>query len=766
MQTRFFIAAPVALAASLACTWVAAQTTTATQTTATAERSDSSPSAKSSQPAPVYVAPTVTVRDSRERADMEAADLARRQPENLKKLLDDDPSVNVMSMGAGQMGDIEIRGMGGTSDTLGTGANQVTMEVDGMEVAQSLNFGHNMRFGREYLDPQDLKAVRIQKGPGASGLAGSVQMRTKDPEDYLKPGQTFGGDVRVGRRSDERNTSLGVTLAAKFSESAQGSVSFTRRSYGELDNAGGVARVGTQRTASNPLDGTSNALNAKLVLSPSAAHRLTFGLQHFDSERITDMQTDIGSSVRRSRPPAPVVTRRTDTHAATNVAETRRNALFVRHEWLEPTAWFDSATTQLSIQRSSSKGNNRSTVTQTTTPPGTVTQGVITSRNNFDINNITLNTQMDKTLGAHSLSYGLRVQRGKSDMDSFAENIVGGISRGVTESEYLGTQTQWSVRAHVADRISVSPDLDVTPSLSVNHVRIKPSIDKITSSERGTADTQAVLRKYSKTAVGFGLRADWRFMPGHVASVSLTRATRLPGFGEVGAQSYGHWPARPNPNLKPERADGLELSWLSRGEWGRQKTTLFINRYQDLIAADCGPNYSADWCDIINESGRSTTRGIEFSGSLDLARVVGAPHGLNLSAGVALMRGKDYLGRPRTRIEPLTGHVALGFEHPSGQWGMEAKLRFASGKKQKDLPPASRGVPAPLAGWSTLDLTVNAEPVKNLHVQAGIYNVFDRQYAKWSRVRGIPAAGAQASKTRAMYTEPGRSFGLNVQYKF
>lgn len=754
MQAIPFALRPLALlAASIVCVPVWAQTASSAAVSGQAQTT-----AQPSEAKVATVTPTVTVRDRKEIPDMDAASLQARQPENLKKLLEEDPSVNVLSMGAGHIGDIEIRGMGGTSDMLGTGANQVTMEVDGMEVAQSLYFGHNMRFGREYLDPADLKAVTIQKGPGANGLAGSVQMRTKDPEDYLQAGKTFGGDVRVGGRSDERSTNVGVTLAAKFSDTTQGHISYTRRSYHELKNAGGVAASGPNRTASNPLDGTSNALSAKWVITPSAAHRLTLGFQHFDSDRNTDMQTGIGSRTRAGV--------RTDTHAVANVAKTSRNAFFARHEWTEPTALFDSATTQLSIQRSSSKGDNRSTVTQTRLATRTATNGVITSRNNFDIRNVSLRTELEKTLGAHQLSYGLRIQNGKSDMDSVTENFVGGASRGAAESEFLGKQDTWNIRAHVADRISVSPDVDITPSVNLQHVRIKPSLDKITSSDRGTADTAAVLKKYSKTALGFGLRTDWRFMPGHVASASFSRATRMPGFGEVGAQSYGHWPARPNPNLKPERADSLELSWSSRGELGRQKTTVFYNRYRDLIAADCGPNYSNDWCDIINEAGRSTTRGIEFSGSLNLAHLMGAPHGLELNAALAIMKSKDAAGVPRYRIDPPTGHIGLAFEHPSQKWSMQAKLRFAAKKKAKDLPRSSSGVPAPLAGWSTLDVTADFHPVKNLTVQAGIYNVFDRQYAKWSRVRGIPATGANAGSTRAAYTEPGRSFGLNVRYQF
>ncbi|EJS91989.1 PfhR, partial [Pasteurella multocida subsp. multocida str. Anand1_cattle] len=74
-----------------------------------------------------------------------------------------------------------MRGMGSSREIFATGANRVTMELDGMDISPSFYFGHSSRHGRQYFDPSDLKRVEIHKGPNSQGVAGHVRFQTKDP---------------------------------------------------------------------------------------------------------------------------------------------------------------------------------------------------------------------------------------------------------------------------------------------------------------------------------------------------------------------------------------------------------------------------------------------------------------------------------------------------------------------------------------------------------------------------------------------------------
>lgn len=733
-----FALRPLALlAASLVCVpAIAQQTSTAAPAahTASSAQKAADEAAKTSSSAHAQTLQPVTVVERVEsQPTRDAQSLARQQPETLRDALDETAGVNFIANTRDVLGDIEIRGMGGVSDTMGVGASRVNMEIDGVELTQSFAFGHDMRYGREYFDPADLKSVHVEKGPGANGLAGNVQLRTKDPHDYLLAGRSWGGDIRMGGRTDESSRSAGASLAARMGDDLSASVSLTRRQYHELKNEDGV--VGTSAatyTANEPLSVSSNAVNAKLVWSPDASSRLTASLQHFRADRDHNLARSLTSVVRVNK----------------EQIENTRNALILRYETAHVTALYDTADYQLSHQRT----DNVKRIYNKSVRGATTTENRNT--NNYAAQTTTLRADFGKRIGStdadgirHDLSYGLRISRSKMDLDNTRIPIVNGRPL-VRELEFFPITTSSQVRLHVADRISLGrTGLSFTPSLHIQRLGVDPAPD-------GSADISRLARKYSKTIAGGGLRADWVIAPAHTLSLVFNSAMRLPGFGETGALSYGHWPAEPNPNLKPERSRALELAWSSRGDWGRQKTTLFHNSYTDLIDVDCGDYSPGNVCKTTNTEGRSKTHGIEWEGALQLA-ALGAAKGLEARGGFEWARGKESDGKPLQKINPAHGWLALSFDDPAGKWGVQTKLRFAMRKKAKDLRPNTPELP----GWGVVDFTFHVEPVQNLIVRGGIYNVLDRKYYQWSRARG-------ASTNLPRYTEAGRNIGLNVQYKF
>lgn len=736
---------PVVLAASLCCMSVAQAQSAGVKAASEGQAAHEGKTALSATPAAPPAAgtlPQVTITD-RGAPTVSAKELERKTPRNLRDALEDVTSVNFIGTGGGQLGDIEIRGMGGMSGTMGTGSNRVQMEVDGMEISQAFNFGHNMRFGREYFDPSDLKSVSVSKGPGANGFAGNVQFRTKDPEDYLQPGQRFGGEARAGYRGDETNRHAGVTLAGRLGDGSSALISYNRRDYRELKNKGGVAATGSARTRSNPLDAVSNSLNGKWLFQPNRQHLLTLGFQHFDTDRDTNLLSGLTTSTRRG------VT--TQVRASTNSQKNQRNALSLRHDLDMLTAMFDAATWQLSLQHTKSEGLNFTDSLITTAATGQSRVQQAYSNNDFTVKSVALRADFDKRLEQgglrHGISYGLRLQHSETDMNSPRASGTPGSTPNFTNQKFFSKTKQWQMRLHVADRVQLGQSgWSVTPALNVTHIHIKPQ-------SIGSQTAPGSDRKYSRTVAGGSLRLDWQLTPQQLLALNLSHATRLPGYGEVGAQSYGHWATRPNPDLRPETAQGLELSWSSRSEVGHQKTAIFHNRYRNLIDVDCGPNYSASYCTIYNQKGRSTAHGLEWDGVLHLS-ALGLPRGLSVGGGLSLVKGKDGDGDPRGRIDPYNGYLSLRHDSPDDTWGFDLRVRFAAAKKASDLPTGVN----PLPGWGATNLTAYYSPAKNVTLSGGIYNVFDKQYAVWARARG--------QSNYARFTEAGRHFGVHLRYQF
>ncbi|PAT35831.1 ligand-gated channel [Vandammella animalimorsus] len=663
--------------------------------------------------------------------------LEKEPPRNIRGVFDNTPGVDFSTM-TGVLGDIEIRGMGGIGDGLGVGSDRVTVELDGMDITQSFSFGHSMHYGRQLFDPADLKQVNVHKGPGANGLAGSVQFRTKDPADYLRPGQRLGGDVRAGYSGDTRDIAAGFSLAALIDERQSASLSYTRRSYQELDNKGGLDIDGPQRTKSLPVDGRSHSLNGKWVLQPNRDHKLTLNAQYYGAHSDIDRRNALGTSTSSRGS--------TTTHSATEERKNTRSALSLSHDLNAANALFDGMSWQLSMQRT--RGQNLGITDRTGT---TGARTLTTDKNYFKTSSYTFKADFDKAIapaGAslrQDWSYGFKLQRSEAELD-----LVRTVGSRISNPTYFPRNQQWQASVHVANRLGLGESgVSLTPSAKVSHIRIDPSFDAGVTPVEGT-------RKYSKTAVGGGLLLDWKLNDNHLLSASFNRSTRLPGYGESNGQSYGHWPSRPNPNLKPETATGVELAWSSFGALGRQKATVFHNAYSNMIEVDCGDYGHDAVCTVFNEPGRTKVHGFEWEGSLNLG-ALGAAHGLHLDGALAYSKGKQDDGKPLLRVNPLHGHVGLRYAEPGDRWGGQLRVKWSAAKKKADLPSSRY---ASLPGYGVVDLTAYYKPTANLTLSGGIYNIGDKRYALWNRARGITKPDFSS------YTEAGRYVGVNLRYQF
>ena len=88
------------------------------------------------------------------------------------------------------------------------------------------------------------------------------------------------------------------------------------------------------------------------------------------------------------------------------------------------------------------------------------------------------------------------------------------------------------------------------------------------------------------------------------------------------------------------------------------------------------------------------------------------------------------------------------------------------------MPPVPRIYPLYLSNTATLfDLMVYVDLLENLRLTAGAFNLTDKEYYNWDSVRFIdqgdlrPGIGVTGNGIRR-YSEPGRSFELNLSFQF
>jgi hemoglobin/transferrin/lactoferrin receptor protein len=114
--------------------------------------------------------------------------IERRQPRSLLDIISDLPGVE--ASGVPRQGVMQpiIRGLGD---------DRIVFRVDG--VRNNFNAGHR---GRSFLDPNLLRQVDVVRGPGSvlygsGALGGVVAAETIDPDDILRPGESWGGFTRA-----------------------------------------------------------------------------------------------------------------------------------------------------------------------------------------------------------------------------------------------------------------------------------------------------------------------------------------------------------------------------------------------------------------------------------------------------------------------------------------------------------------------------------------------------------------------------------------
>ncbi len=616
------------------------------------------------------------------------------------------------------LGDIRIRGMGGMGSGGGTGQNRVAVNIDGVPLPDVFNYGHITRNTRATFDTADLKKVEIIKGPGLagnghSGIAGSVNFTTKDPKDYLQLGREIGGNVRTNYSGQDNNFAIGATLAGKINDNFSAMLSYTHRKFHEIENEGGLDTIGSERTANNPVDADSNNVLSKLVFSPNDNHEFKIKLEHF--------KQNYNSSLLDSKNP--------NAHDKSN---SKRSLVSLRHNFNTTTPAFDNGYWQLYYQKNTQDRNDD------------LAYGISTGTTDYNVKSVGAEVLLNKFFGLHSVSYGLQYEKTNTKVKWFwdAPTSWGGPMNDQFQPNTVTKQVTTFINS---DFSLANENLHILPSIKLTHYSIKP--DSGTKNYKQTAPTSS----QSKTKLSWALGASYKLNETNTVFASYRSGLRSPSFAELNSDTF-HGKAIPNPNLKPEEVDGFELGINNDSDWGTHTLTAFRDNYSNIIAKKYTPQGSIKY----NQDRPVIIYGLEYQGILNLDKV-GLPNGMKLKTSLSYTRGKDKNNKqPYSPVNPFNGYVGLAYDSHSQIWGTELGVRFAAKKSVNKI--AKNSILKPIGGYGVVDLSTYYIFNKNLHVNAGVYNLFNKKYATWTNY--------QNSDSYNKATEPGRFFAATVKYDF
>jgi hemoglobin/transferrin/lactoferrin receptor protein len=165
--------------------------------------------------------PEVTVTDTRVKAPetginrtlpittITSEQLQRAQPSNIFDAVRSVPGVSITGGPRPSGMTFNIRGYGDNED--------VMVKVDGVPKGFE-----KYRMGGTFIEPELLKSIEVQRGPqitsGSGSLGGTVNATTKNAEDFLKPGQKYGGKAKFGYGNNSDEYSRSYLLYARPDE--------------------------------------------------------------------------------------------------------------------------------------------------------------------------------------------------------------------------------------------------------------------------------------------------------------------------------------------------------------------------------------------------------------------------------------------------------------------------------------------------------------------------------------------------------------------
>lgn len=665
---------------------------------------------------------------------IDAEELDKSLADNPHDLLKDISGVEFVKGAGGNFRNITIRGMG-TSDG---GGDRVAINVDGVPVADSFRTGHATDNGQSYFDIADLKAVEVKKGAsiitgGYNGLAGTVNFTTKDPVDYLKEGNNFGGNVRAGYSGMDDAYNGGVSIAGKFSDTLSGMFSYTYRNYHEIENYDGLDVVGTDRTAKNPMDADSNNLLGKIVFSPSEDNQFKLKLENYhansDTQILDKAQSTSGDYYDRFK--------------------TRRKTVSLSQDVNAKTPVFDSAHWQLYYQDSK---QNRDNDYQSDS------YGLSEGHTYYRTKEMGADVRVAKQIANNTLGYGFRLRQ--TDVTTRLYYY----SPSIDSTRYYQTQPNTTTKtysAFVNDDIALAGErFHILPAVELTHYKIEPD-----ATENYLSDAIDV----SQTQFSWSLGTTFDITDNHQLFASYRQGLRVPSMKEQNPGASFHGTTYiPNANLKPEKSKTAELGIRSNGRLGSQTVSLFHDTYQDRFETE--RDATTGVYQSVNNPNDVTIYGIEYQGELNLGEL-GMAEGLKLKGGLTYTKAREETDsgkQPYSAADPLNGHVGVAYDAPSDRWGVEWMTYFSAAKKAKDISDddlnASYGALSPIGGYGVSNLTAYFRPIKDMQINAGVYNVFDKRYAVWSESQSTNAY--YQSLPYEYVTEPGRTFAINFRYDF
>lgn len=348
------------------------------------------------------------------------------------------------------------------------------------------------------------------------------------------------------------------------------------------------------------------------------------------------------------------------------------------------------------------------------------------------------------------ISYGAEYVQNNVRSTGVATDVVSG-TRTSMAARY--PKAQWySVGVYVQASRHITNRLNMASGLRYNYYRIDNDF-----STAGYNVPFATKQNADAGSISGNIGLNWRPAYGWLLRVNYARGFRAPNVDDMGKlfDSVDGCVTVPNPSLKPEYADNIEVGIAKIITPGVEiAATAYYTRLDNAIVRRDyifnGSNtmqFGGEECRVQALQNAAVARVWGVQGSLD-AKFANKFYAL---ARVNWQRGREELDdgdtSPSRHAAPLFGRAAIGYN--SSKLSVEAYTQFQAECAADDMPAEEKEKTEIYAldaagnayspAWITFNLRASYNMVKGVAMNATLENIFDRRYRSYSS--GISAAG-------------------------
>ncbi len=642
-------------------------------------------------------------------SDEQIAEQLVNTPEDLFRYL---PGVDTPTTGTRFGADgVSIRGIGG---------NRVKTLIDGVPVNDGFAVGSYSNTARDLVDVGLVRRIEILRGPasalyGSDALGGVVAITT--PDVFVLAGQDgMGGNVSGSWQGADDSARMAGVLAA------------ASRNAGFL--AGGSRFDGHEHDSSamsdmpDTQDAQSTTMLLKGAVNDAAGNAWRIGWQRYEAASETNLVSTLGTGRLRN---------------TTRLAGDDSSDV----EMLSAEFDFGGGIVDDGIVRAYRR---QSSSEQNTFERRDLAPRPVAIERRFAIEQESVGASLDlarsKTFGStvHQFGGGIEVRR--TDTEESRDGFETGLDDGVTTRTLLGEtfpvrdfplsrSVEWG--AYIEDTITVGA-FSFIAALRADSYDLEPQDDPVFAEDNPAVETVSVSETglTPKLGVIYRLNRDTEFY------LQYAGGFRAPPFADanIGLDiPLFNYRALPNPDLRSETSRSIEGGLRWQGDGAYVQLAVFDSAYRDFIESRSRVGIDPESGRVLFQSvniGEARIYGIDAQFGKDLD---GLLDGLSFDGAFYAARGRnDETGAPLNSVGPAEIVLSTSWRTADARTMVRLALSAAARWSERDM---SGGELFEAPGYGVWDLFATRRLGKATRLRAGVFNLFDKTYWRWTDVGGL-----------------------------